>query len=103
MLNRTLNGVKYDIFCMKEPDYTMEIMSTYGGLTVKEGQCDSKRVYTKDREQASTNFKYTETIANHFDYRHIVDNHNNLRNQITSIKEKRRTHRWENSVFNFFI
>ena len=47
-LHGTLNGVKYDILCKKEPDCTMKIMSIYSGLTVKEGQRDSKRVYTKD-------------------------------------------------------
>ena len=30
-----LEGVPYNIFCMKEPDYTMKLMSTYGSLVVK--------------------------------------------------------------------
>ena len=34
----TLDDVPYGIFCMKEPDYIMKIMSTCGGLTVKDGQ-----------------------------------------------------------------
>ena len=33
------------IFCMKEPDYTMKIMSTYGGLTMTNGQKYSKKIY----------------------------------------------------------
>ena len=28
----TLDNVNYNIFCMKEEDYTMKLMSTYGGL-----------------------------------------------------------------------
>ena len=38
-----LNDVPYDIFCMKEPDYVMKIMGTYGELTVSEGQRVSVR------------------------------------------------------------
>ena len=36
-LHGTLEGVPYDIFCMKEPPYVMKIMSTYCSLTVKDG------------------------------------------------------------------
>ena len=42
-LNGVLNGQNYDIFCLKEPDYVMKVMSTYGGLVVKSGQEDSRR------------------------------------------------------------
>ena len=35
-LTGKLDGVHYDIFCMKEPDYIMKIMSTYGGLLENE-------------------------------------------------------------------
>ena len=28
----------HDNFCMKEPDYTMTLMFTYGGLTMNNGQ-----------------------------------------------------------------
>ena len=34
-LHGTFDGVKYNFFCMKEPDYAMKVMSTYGGLLVK--------------------------------------------------------------------
>ena len=45
-----MDGVPYEIFCLKEPNYIMKIMSTYGGLTVNDGQTESKRVYEKDGE-----------------------------------------------------
>ena len=35
-LHGELEGGPYDIFGMKEPDYIMKIMSTYGGLYVKD-------------------------------------------------------------------
>ena len=28
----TMEKIKYNVFCLKEPNYVMEIMSTYGGL-----------------------------------------------------------------------
>ena len=62
-----LSGVKYMIMCMKEPDYKMKIMSIYGTQTVKDGQRESKRIYTRNGE-TETKQKYTEVIANHFDF-----------------------------------
>jgi len=86
-LHGTLNEVNYDFFCMKESDYTMKIMSTYDGLTIKEGQRNSKRNFAKDGTEQTINFKCTEPFANHFDYHHIVDDRNNLRRQTPSIEE----------------
>ena len=38
-----LDGVKFDVFAMKEPEYVMMLMSTYGCLSVKSGQKVSVR------------------------------------------------------------
>ena len=103
-LHGIINDVHYDIMCMKEPDYVMKIMTTYGGLTVKTGQRESKRVYMdKDGENTTKKFQYTEPFANHFDFRHIVDDHNNLRHQVPAIEEVWATHRWANRVFAFLL
>ena len=61
---------------MMEPDYTMKLMSTYGGLTVKNGQNESNRIY-KDNNGAMkmTTFRYTGPFLNHFLYRQAVDDH----------------------------
>ena len=40
-LHGILDGVSYDIFCMKEPDYVMKIMATYGG---SDGEGGAERV-----------------------------------------------------------
>ena len=55
-LQGTLDGVPYDLFCMKEPDYVMKIMSTYGGLTEKEDQRDSHRAHIVNGEVQNTTF-----------------------------------------------
>ena len=54
-LHGMLDGVAYDIFCMKEPDYVMKIMATYCGLTVKDGQKESRRKYETDGEMIEKN------------------------------------------------
>ena len=38
-----LDGVGFDILAMKDPDYTMMHISTYGQLVVKEGQRENIR------------------------------------------------------------
>jgi hypothetical protein len=56
-----LLDVPYDLFCMKDVDYTMKIMSTYGSLLPKDGAPDKHRVV--DGEVKT--FKYTEPFENH--------------------------------------
>ena len=93
-LKGRLDGIHYDIFCMKEPEYVMKIMSTYGGLLENDGQKDSVRKYKVDGEGKETTFKYTIPFSNHFNYRHIVDDHNGIRHQVPSLEQTWRTHRW---------
>ena len=45
--NVALNDTPYDLLCIKEPDYFMKIMTTYGELTFPEGQRYSTRVIQK--------------------------------------------------------
>ena len=78
-LHGELDGIQYNISCMKEPQYVTKIMATYSGLIVKEGQKESIRKYVRDDENKEISFKYTTPFSNHFDYRHVVDDHNNLR------------------------
>ena len=50
-LKGVLDGQNYDIFCLKEPDYVMKVMSTYGGLVVKAGQEDSRQTWMEGDEE----------------------------------------------------
>ena len=102
-LHGTLEGKPYNIFCMKEPDYVMKIMSTYGALTVKENKKESKRIYFNGRERVEKTFKYTQPFSNHFAFWHAVDDHNNLRHLTPSIEETWVTHRWPCCVFSFLL
>lgn len=102
-LKGKLQDVPYDIFCMKEPDYVMKILSTYGGLMGNEWQKESICKYKVGNEEITTTFKYKIPFSNHFDYRHVVDDHNNIRHQVPSLEQTWTTHRWAIRVFSFFI
>ena len=93
-LKGKLDGMHYDIFCMKEPDYVMKIMSTYGGLIENDWQKDSVRTFQDSGETKNVTFKYKIPFSNHFDYRHVVDDHNNIRHQVPALEQKWTTHRW---------
>lgn len=97
-----LDDEDYNIFCMKEPDYVCKIFGTAGGLiTVDERE--HRRVWTKDGQDQSVSFKYTEPFYLHFRYRHAVDDHNNLRHQVPSLEETWTTRRWACRVFAFLL
>ena len=89
---------------MKDPDYVMKIMSTYGGLLENDWQPESARTY-KDLAGKTQNvsFRYKIPFSNHFDYRHVVDDHNNLRHQVPSLEQTWTTHRWAIRVFSFLL
>ena len=50
-----LDGEKFDIFCLKEPDYVMSLMSTYGSLNTREEQ----RMSVREVNEEKIEFRYT--------------------------------------------
>ena len=101
-----LDGQHFDVFALKEPDYVLMMMSTYGSLIINDGQRDSIRM---DKERRPiTRFKYTEVIGNHFAYRGAVDDHNAKRHDCGTknglcLEDSWSTNRWENKVFAFIL
>ena len=90
----TLNGVPFYVFAMKEPDYLMNVMSTYGTLNSVDGSI-TKRIWKDDNnEEKNATFNYTEVFHNHFAYRHVVDDNNNIRMQPLSIEMTWMTKEW---------
>ena len=97
-----LDGVPFYVFSMKEPDYVMNMMSTYGTLNEVD-DANTKRHYTDgDGNEVSIEFKYTEVVNNHFKYRHVVDDNNN-RMQPISIEETWATKEWPERPYAFTI
>ena len=70
-----LDGVKFDLFCVKEPEYVMTLMSTYGSLNSNANQRDSARI----TNGKTITFKYNVVVGNHYKYRDAVDAHNSKR------------------------
>jgi hypothetical protein len=80
----TLDNVPFHVFAMKEPDYVMKLMSTYGtNERVGEGK---KRVYKVNGESRQVTFQYPEVVHNHFQYRHVIHDHNAKRHSPISLE-----------------
>jgi len=92
-----LDGWPFYIHCMKEPDYVMMLMSTYG---LMERMGEEKR-----RDVAGTRvvFRYPEIIHNHYQYRDAVDSNNARRMQPIALEETWQTTRWANRPFSYLL
>ena len=99
----TLNGIPYNLWCMKEPDYVMRMMATGGALLANKNCKEATRSWMQDGIEKLAKFKYAKPFDWHFKYRHAVDDHNNLRHALPSIEDGWRTIRWENRVFSFVL
>ena len=99
----SLNGVKVEIHCLKEPEYVMMLMSSYGTLERVGG--DKKRVWTNEGGGApiERTIKYPELVFNHFQYRDAVDAHNGSRMFPIALEETWKTNRWACRVFAFLL
>jgi len=102
-LKGKMHDIPFHIYAMKEPDYIMKLMSTYG---TNELQADhpTKRVY-KDSEKntVTTNFCYPEVVSNHFKFRHAVDDHNAKRHSPISLEYVWATKYWPHRPFSFLL
>ena len=99
----TLDGASFNIFCMKEPEYTMMLMSTYGSLNEVEEGATARQWKGPNGEATSKQFNYREPFFNHFRYRHAVDDHNGKRHSPISLEETWGTKWWPNRVFSFLV
>ena len=89
------------LFRMKEPDYVMQIMSTYG--TLQEKGPEKKRLYKVDGQKEVQMFFYPEVMHNHYAYCDMIDNHNSQRMHPISIEETWMTTHQPNRVFGFLL
>ena len=97
-----MEGVPFHVFGMKDTDYVMSLMSTYG--TLNDMNCrESARDYKEGQEKRRKVFRYTEVINNHYKFRHSVDDHNGLRHFPISFEESWATKFWPNRVFAFLL
>ena len=99
----TIDGQRFHVFSMKEPDYVMNLMSSYGTTNFVPGT-ETKRVFKdKNGEQVTREFCYSKVIADHFKHHHVVDDNNNNRMQPLSIEKTWGTKDWSHHTFDFCL
>ena len=96
-----LDGMPFYIFGMKETDYVMQIMSTYGMLAMM-GEEKHHHVMVSGTKQVIT-FKYPEVVHNHYWYRDVIGNHNSRQMHPISMEETWMTTHWTNCIFCFLL
>ena len=97
-----MDDIPFHVYAMKEPDYVMSLMSSYGTNDRLNGK-ETRRDWKEGSANMSTRFKYPEVIHNHFQYRHAVDDHNAKRHSPISIEVVWATKHWPNRVFCFLL
>jgi len=95
------DGTPFHIYCMKEPDYAMSIMSTYGTLE-RVGKVH-RRDFKDGGGKRQKTFSYPEVIFNHYQYRNSVDANNRDRMYPIALEEVWKTFRWPCRVFQFLL
>ena len=98
-LQGVLGGVPFSVIFMKEPDYVMKIMSSFGTLEPN----NPARMTSRIADGNTIRFPYPEMVDNHFVYRHLVDDHNNRRHKPISIEETWGTMSWPQRVFAYLL
>ena len=94
------NGTKFNIFCLREPDYVTMLMAMFGsGLSAGE---DAKVTRTIEGTTRVT-FELAEPFHLYYKYRGVVDVHNARRHSPISVEETWATKTWEHRVLAFVI
>ena len=96
-----MDDVPFHVFSMKESDYVMSLMSTYG--TNERCGREVCHNWKENGVKKSTTFQYPKVVDNHFKYRHYVDDHNGKRHSPISMEVVWATKRWPNRVFAFLL
>ena len=96
-----MDGIKFYLVGMKEPDYIMMFMTTYG--TLGEVGDVKKWHYLENGVKHVKTFQYPEVVHNHYKYRDVIDNHNSCQMHPISMEETWMTMRWPNRVFCFLL
>ena len=98
-----MDDIPFHIFAMKEPDYVMKLMSTYG-TNGRVSSHTTKRDYVdSEKKKVSITFNYPEVVSNHFKYRHSVDDHNAKRHAPICLEHVWATKYWPHRPFSFLL
>jgi len=101
-LSGSLDNVPVAIHCLKEPDYILQMMTTYGTMETF-GEEKFRNFDNGDGQMVLKSFKYPEVVRNYYQYRDAVDSHNAARMYPIALEECWKTHHWPNRVFSFLL
>ena len=79
---------------IKETDYLMLMMTTYGTLYHLEGSDTQQRYKEVGGECVTKRFNYSEVFGNHFNYRYQIYNNSNRRHYPISVERNWATNYW---------
>ena len=94
-----MEEVPFHVYAMKEPDYIMSLISTYG-TNLRTGKETSCEWVDSGGVKKNGKFHYPEVLGNHFLYRHSVNDHNNKQHSPISLEVVWATKYWPNRVFS---
>ena len=86
---------------MKDPDYVMKLMTTYGALDPTDKR--TRRKFKRGGVMETKYFMYTEVVANHFLYQHQVDDNNKRMYAPISIEKTWATKYWPDRSFAWYL
>ena len=98
----TFDNVPFYIYGMKEPDYALLFMTSFGSNS-RIGSEQTRKVEDENGTSRKVRFKYPEVASLHYQHRGSVDQNNALRMYPVAIEEQCKTQRWENRVFQFLL
>jgi len=102
-ISGVLDGVKYFLWGLKEPNYVMKMMATGGPLILNDSCKMQRRTWTEAGLNIVKSFQFLLLYDWHYKYHHAVDNHNNLRHSLPSIEHTITMTCWEMCVFLFVL
>lgn len=98
------DGVPVKIYGMKEPEYIMKIMSTYGTLQLPDNQrAQTRWTFKVQGKNLTKEFTYPSPFFHHYQGRHSVDDHNGHRHAPISLEETCGTIWWSHHNFSWLL
>ena len=98
----SMEEVPFHVYAMKEPDYVMSLMSTYG-TSQRNGKETTREWVDGSGNSQKNKFNYPQVVGNHLLYQHSIDDHNNKQHPPISLEVVWATQYWPNRVFSFLL
>ena len=99
----SIRGEIYQIMAIKDPEYMMLMVTTYGTLDHMVGSDTHQGCKRAGGELVTKQFNYHEVFGNHLNYRHQVEDNNNRRHSPISVERTWATNYWPDRCHAYFL